>query len=286
MSLKLISSNKCFGGFQKVYQHESSELKCTMKFGVYLPEVAETGSKKLPVVYFLSGLTCTHENFIHKSGFQRYASENNLIVVNPDTSPRGVNIAGEDDSYDFGSGAGFYVDATVEPWSKHYRMFSYVTKELPQLVDSNFPVLLNSRGIFGHSMGGHGALICALKNPGFYKSVSAFAPISNPINCPWGQKILKGYFGEADQTLWRQHDSCELLEAYKGPKLDILVDQGAVDEFLASQLKPDHLLEAAKKCEHVSVNLRIQNGYDHSYYFVASFLGDHLKHHAKILHSA
>lgn len=193
-----------------------------MKFSVYLPPKALAG-EKLPVLYWLSGLTCTEENFMIKSGFQRYAAENNLIVVGPDTSPRGVQIEGQDDSWDFGSGAGFYVDATEEKWAKHYRMYSYVTKELPQIVEAELPVVPGSRSISGHSMGGHGALICSLKNPGVYKSVSAFAPISNPSECPWGVKAFTGYLG-SDKEAWKAWDATHLVQQYSGPPLELLID--------------------------------------------------------------
>ncbi|GFO26504.1 S-formylglutathione hydrolase [Plakobranchus ocellatus] len=278
----LVSSNKIFGGEQRVYSHESSEVGCTMKFGVFLPAEALAGTK-LPVVIWLSGLTCTEQNFITKAGAQRVAADLKLIIVNPDTSPRGLNIEGEDDSYDFGSGAGFYVDATTDKWKKNYRMYSYVTKEFINLINDNFPTIPNKKSIFGHSMGGHGALILALKNPGMFCSVSAFAPISNPIQCPWGKKCFGGYLGE-DQGAWKAYDATELVKSYDGPPLDILVDQGTADNFLSEkQLLPEHLIEACKS-NNVPCVLRMQEGYDHSYYFMASFMEDHLKHHAKHLH--
>ncbi|KAK3729931.1 hypothetical protein RRG08_051902 [Elysia crispata] len=280
--LTLVSSNKTFGGEQRVYSHESSEVGCTMKFGVFLPAEALAGTK-LPVVMWLSGLTCTEQNFISKAGAQRVAAELKLIIVNPDTSPRGLNIEGEDDSYDFGSGAGFYVDATTNKWKKNYRMYSYVTKEFLSLVHDNFPTIPDKQGVFGHSMGGHGALIMTLKNPGMFSSVSAFAPISHPMECPWGHKCFGGYLGE-DKDTWKAYDASVLVKTYDGPPLDILVDQGSADNFLKeNQLLPEKFIEACKE-SNVPCVLRMKEGYDHSYYFIASFMEDHLRHHAKHLH--
>lgn len=282
-ALKLLSNAKSFGGFQRVYEHQSEVLKCAMKFGVYLPPQAESG--KVPVLYWLSGLTCTEQNFISKAGAQRYASEHGLAIVAPDTSPRGCNIEGEDDSWDFGTGAGFYVDATEEKWKTNYNMYSYVTKELPALVSGNFPVIPEKRGISGHSMGGHGALICALKNPAMYKSVSAFAPICNPINCPWGQKAFSGYLGSNQET-WKSWDATELVKHYSGPPFSyILIDQGKEDGFLPEgQLLPGNFVEVCRE-QKLPVVLRMQEGYDHSYYFVSTFIGDHIKHHADVLNA-
>lgn len=231
-----VSSSKSFGGLQKVFSHESEELKCKMNFAVYVPPKALDG-EVCPVLYWLSGLTCTEQNFIVKCGYQRYAAENNLVVVAPDTSPRGVNIPGEDDDWDFGSGAGFYVNATQEPWKKHYRMFSYVTDELPALIESEFDfVEPGKRSISGHSMGGHGALICALKNPGFYVSASAFAPINNPSKVPWGQKAFKGYLGP-DEESWKDWDATCLAKGYSGPPISFLVDQvGLYFQFILKSL--------------------------------------------------
>lgn len=278
--LKEESVVKAFGGFQKVFSHESKEVKCSMKFAVYLPPQAE--STKCPVIYWLSGLTCTEQNFISKAGSQRLAAEHGIIVVAPDTSPRGCNIPGEDDGYDFGSGAGFYVDATEEKWKTNYRMYSYITEELPKLIADNFPADPARQSITGHSMGGHGALICALKNPGLYKSVSAFAPICNPMQCPWGQKAFKGYLGE-DQETWKEYDACELMKSYQGPPLEILIHQGKDDQFLkASQLLPDAMV-AACASNQMPVVLHMEEGYDHSYYFISTFLEDHFKHHAAVL---
>ena len=283
-ALKVLSSAKCFGGLQKVLEHESEVLKCTMKFSVFLP--SKCNSAKVPVLYWLSGLTCTEQNFTTKAGAQRYAEECGVVLVAPDTSPRGCNIEGEDDSWDFGSGAGFYVNATETKWKENYNMYNYVTRELPSLVNSNFPVLMDKVGIFGHSMGGHGALICSLKNPGQYKTVSAFAPICNPINCPWGQKAFSGYLGP-DKDTWGSWDACELVKTYKGPRFSsyVLIDQGKEDSFLTQkQLLPENFVEACRESG-MEVVLRMQEGYDHSYYFISSFIGDHIKHHANALNA-
>ena len=279
MAITTVSSNKCFGGVQSVCSHASRETGCMMRFGVFLPPQA--AARKVPVVYWLSGLTCTEENFIVKAGAQRVAAALGLAVIAPDTSPRGLKIAGEDEAYDFGSGAGFYVDATQTPWSRGYRMYSYVTKELPALVAATFAVDAERAGIFGHSMGGHGALTIALKNQGYYKSVSAFAPICSPMRCPWGEKALTGYLG-ADRAAWREYDATALIEdrGWSGPAL--LVDQGTSDQFLHSQLQPDLLAEACGLAG-VPHDLRMQEGYDHSYYFIASFVEDHLRFHARNL---
>lgn len=223
MAVQETSSVKCFGGFQKVFKHHSAELKCDMNFAVYVPPQA--ASEKVPVLYWLSGLTCTEQNFITKAGAQRTAADQGIMIVAPDTSPRSCGIDGEDDSYDFGTGAGFYIDATEEKWKTNYRMFSYVTKELPALIQSNFPVLADKQSVFGHSMGGHGALTCFFKNPGFYKSVSAFAPICNPVKCPWGEKAFSGYLGSNKES-WKEYDATELVKNYDGPIPDILIDQG------------------------------------------------------------
>lgn len=246
-----------------------------MTFGVYLPPQAESG--KCPVVYYLSGLTCTEQNFVTKGGAQKTASELGLILVAPDTSPRGANIEGEDDSWDFGTGAGFYVDATEEKWKSNYRMYSYVTKELPAIVEKSFPVLPGKSAITGHSMGGHGALICALKNPGMYQAVSGFAPICNPVNCPWGKKAFSGYLGTNIES-WKDYDACELSMKYKGPSLSILADQGTLDGFLdKGQLLPDKLIEATRNNSSLACTVRMQEGYDHSYFFIATFIDEHLR---------
>jgi S-formylglutathione hydrolase len=250
-----------------------------MRFGVFLPPQAE--AQRVPVLYWLSGLTCTEENFIVKAGAQRVAAELGLALVVPDTSPRGLKIPGESESYDFGLGAGFYVDATQAPWSRGYRMYSYVTKELPQLVAAEFSVDAARAGILGHSMGGHGALTVALKNQDYYKSVSAFAPISSPMRCPWGEKALTGYLG-SDRARWREYDATALIEerGWRGPAL--LVDQGRADPFLETQLKPGLLEEACRRAG-VPLTLRLQAGYDHSYFFIATFIEEHLRFHARNL---
>ncbi|XP_046853292.1 S-formylglutathione hydrolase-like isoform X2 [Xenia sp. Carnegie-2017] len=281
-SLTEVSSSKTFGGYQKVFNHKSKELACNMNFAIYIPPQASHG--KVPVLFWLSGLTCTEGNFITKAGCQRVASEQGVIVVAPDTSPRNCNIEGEDDSWDFGTGAGFYVDATEEKWKKHFRMYSYVTKELPALVSANFPVLEGHMSIFGHSMGGHGALIAFLKNPQLFKSVSAFAPICNPINCPWGQKAFKGYLGSNEDS-WKTYDASELIKNYEGPKPEILIDQGVADSFYHSkQLLPETFQESCKQADY-PLNIRMHKEYDHSYYFISTFVEDHVKHHMKFLKS-
>jgi len=277
---KEMSKNKMFGGFNKKFSHASACLSCEMKFSVFLPPGATEGAK-VPVVYYLSGLTCTDDNVIQKSNLQRQAAELGIAVVCPDTSPRGHNVEGEADSYDFGVGAGFYLDATVQKW-KHWRMYEYVTSELPAVLASNLPELdLSRSSIMGHSMGGHGAITIGLKNPTKYKSISAFSPICNPINVPWGKKVFGGYLGE-DESTWKEYDACELIKSFSGDKLPILVDQGTADNFLAEQLKPE-TLEAAAKAANYPVTIRMQEGYDHSYFFIATFMDDHLKFHAEHL---
>jgi len=279
--ITLISANKSFGGYQKVYSHKSKELSCEMKFAIYLPPQYSADSK-LPVIYWLSGLTCDESNFVQKAGAQRYAAEYGIIVVCPDTSPRNVNIAGEDESYDFGSGAGFYVDAITDPWRKHYKMFSYVTVELVEVIHVNFSPSTEKQSIFGHSMGGHGALICALRNPGMYKSVSAFAPISNPTQCPWGEKAFTGYLGE-DKESWKEWDATELVGKYKGPAMEIFIDQGSDDQFLKqNQLLPQNLVDACSKAG-IPCIYKEREQYDHSYFFIASFVSEHFAYHAKHL---
>lgn len=279
MSLEIVSSNKSAGGWHKRYRHHSAVLGCDMVFAVYLPPQAEQG-EELPVLYWLSGLTCTDENFMQKAGAHKLAAELGLIIVAPDTSPRGADVPDDPDkAWDFGLGAGFYLNAAQQPWARHYRMYDYVVQELPALIEANFPVS-DRRGISGHSMGGHGALICALRNPGRYHSLSAFAPISNPSNCPWGEKAFSRYLGD-ERSRWREWDACALL-AEATEKLPILIDQGDRDDFLESQLKPDALKAAAQAAGH-PLTLRLQPGYDHSYYFIASFIDDHLRHHAAAL---
>jgi S-formylglutathione hydrolase len=278
MTLTTLKQHRCFGGTQGVYRHDSSATRCAMEFAVYLPPQAERG--KVPVLYWLSGLTCTWANFTEKAGMQPQAAEHGLMVVAPDTSPRGTDFPGEHDTYDFGSGAGFYVDATEEPWARNYRMYSYVARELPALIEASFPVDRARQGIFGHSMGGHGALVCALKNPARYRSLSAFAPISAPMRCPWGEKALSGNLGD-DRETWRDYDAKELASTADW-STEVLIDQGTADDFLEEQLKP-HLLQAAFRSAGIPLTLRYQAGYDHSYYFMASFMADHVAHHARIL---
>ncbi|CAG2102752.1 unnamed protein product [Medioppia subpectinata] len=278
MSVSLVSSNVCFGGKQEVYSHESREVKCKMSFSVYIPPKATDGTK-VPVLYWLSGLTCTEQNFIIKSGFQRYASEEGVVVVGPDTSPRGLHIDGEEDDYDFGTGAGFYVDATQDKWKNNYRMFSYVTQELIPIIEQNFPVISGCQSICGHSMGGHGAIVCALKNPGLYKSVSAFSPIANPSKGKWGQKAFTGYLGN-DPKDWEEWDSTYLVQKYNGPPLNLLIDQGSDDTYLAEDLMGKNLVDSCALAN-VPVIYRLQEGYDHSFFFVSTFIGEHIRHHSK-----
>ncbi|MDH3978625.1 MAG: S-formylglutathione hydrolase [Gammaproteobacteria bacterium] len=276
--MEQIAKNKIHGGSHEVWTHESSACGCMMRFAVYLPPQAET--QKLPVLYWLSGLTCTDENFGTKSGAQRVAAELGLAIVMPDTSPRGLNLPGEDDSYDFGSGAGFYLNATEAPWASSYNMYDYVVDELPALVNEHFPVDAERVSISGHSMGGHGALTIALKNPDRFKSVSAFSPIVAPTQVPWGQKAFKGYLG-ADKAAWQQYDATELVGQQQFPGT-ILVDVGDADDFLEEQLTPE-LFSAACDEAGQQLQLRKQPGYDHSYFFIASFIEDHLRFHAEHL---
>jgi S-formylglutathione hydrolase len=277
-SLTLNAQHTCFGGQLSFYSHYSQACKLEMRFSVYLPPQAS--QTPLPVLYFLSGLTCTEENFMIKAGAQRLAADYGLILVAPDTSPRHAGIPGEEDSWDFGTGAGFYLDATVAPWSQHYQMYSYVVDELPEAIAANFPIQPKAQGIFGHSMGGHGALVCALRNSDRYRSVSAFAAIAAPMQCPWGQKAFTHYLGP-DQALWRAYDASELVltSDFNQP---ILIDQGTADPFLQQQLLPQVFEQACAKAGK-SLILRMQPGYDHSYYFISTFIADHMRHHAKAL---
>jgi S-formylglutathione hydrolase len=274
----MLKEQRCFGGVQGTYRHHSKVLGCSMQFAVFVPETFK--GERAPVLYFLSGLTCTPENFTTKAGAQQHASEHGIILVVPDTSPRGLELPGEHDSYDFGSGAGFYLDATVPPYSEHYRMHRYVTEELPALLGPSFPVDLERESIFGHSMGGHGALVLALRHPERYKSVSAFSPISAPSDCPWGQKAFSAYLGP-NREAWAEWDATRLLE-HSGYPRPILVDQGLQDEFLAEQLKPESLESAAARMG-ASVTVRRHPGYDHSYFFIQTFMGDHIRWHAEAL---
>ena len=272
--METVSANRSFAGTQGVYSHASAETGTEMTFAVYVPD-HEDGAK-LPVLWYLSGLTCTHANVMEKGEYRRAASELGLIIVAPDTSPRGEDVP-DDEAYDMGQGAGFYVDATEEPWAQHFRMRSYIEQELPELIAANFPADMNRQGIFGHSMGGHGALTIALRNPDRYKSVSAFAPIVSPLNCPWGEKALGGYIG-SDRAAWREYDACALIE--DGARVgNILVDQGTSDNFLEEQLKPQLLVEACEKAG-IKLSLNMRDGYDHSYYFISTYMADHLRWHA------
>ncbi|KTC80343.1 S-formylglutathione hydrolase [Legionella cherrii] len=280
MVIELIEEHYCFGGIQRVYAHQADSTHCTMRFGLFLPPQARKQS--VPLVYWLSGLTCTEQNFITKAGAQRIAAQLGLALVVPDTSPRGDNLPGAQESYDFGMGAGFYVDAKQSPWSKYYKMFTYVHEELPHLLQYHFPLDHQACGIFGHSMGGHGALILALTYPKQYRSVSAFAPICAPSQCPWGQKAFTGYLGD-DKEQWKEYDACELILAKGWPHQHILIDQGSQDPYLKEQLKPE-LFQAACLKAGVELKLRMHEDYDHSYYFITSFIEDHLMYHASILH--
>ncbi|KAK4987572.1 hypothetical protein LTR66_006306 [Elasticomyces elasticus] len=293
-----------FGGKLLKLAHKATSTSCEMKLNLYLPPQSSSSDKKIPVLFYLAGLTCTGDNGAEKGFLQHAASKKGIAVVYPDTSPRGLQIEGEDDAYDFGSGAGFYVDATKEPWTKGYKMYTYITEELPKALFESFKQLDGSRmSITGHSMGGHGALTIFLKNPGKYRSVSAFAPISNPINCPWGEKAFKGYFGEDQQQKWKEHDASELVKQWKGP-LDILIDvsqtnvylnsqltipshpaQGTGDNFYKQgQLLPENFVKAAKESgDDKKVELRMQPDYDHSYFFISTFADDHVEHAAKHL---
>ena len=274
MSLVTVEEHKSFGGLQGVYRHPANATACEMEFSVYVPPQVNAGA----VVYYLSGLTCSQENVTTKGGFQRYAAEHGLIVVCPDTSPRGAGYPGEDDDYDFGTGAGFYVDATVAPWSGMYRMYTYIVEEFPALIAKHFPVDTARAGLFGHSMGGHGALTLALRNPGMYRSVSAFAPIVAPTQCPWGEKALRGYLGD-DRVAWDAYDATELVKSGHTTGSMILIDQGTADPFLEAQLKTS-LFQQACDAAGQAVTVRLQDGYDHSYYLMSTFMGDHIRHHA------
>ena len=274
--IKQIGANVVFGGQQLRFRHTSLTLDCDMTFSIYLPPAATNGT--VPLLYWLSGLTCTDENFVQKAGAQRAAAEHGIAIVAPDTSPRGDGIPDDPDgAYDFGLGAGFYVDATEPPWAANYRMYTYVTEELPTIVAQEFPVATDRQGIFGHSMGGHGALTIAMRAPNRFASVSAFAPICAPSECPWGEKALSGYLG-ADRAAWRQHDACALLEDGAQPP-PMLVDVGDADEFLARELHPERLAHAAEAAG-ADLTLNMRPGYDHSYFFIASFIDAHIAFHA------
>ncbi len=273
--LKTLSEHACHGGVQGYYEHSSDVIGLPMRFGVFRPSQADAGP--VPVLYFLAGLTCNEETFATKAGVQRHAAEHGLMIVTPDTSPRGTGVPGADAAWDFGHGAGFYLDATEAPWHEHWRMGSYVSGELVRLVAQHFPADSERGGIFGHSMGGHGALTLALRNPGLYKSVSALAPIAAPMHCPWGVKAFTGYLGD-DRAAWARHDATELVAA--GARLPpLLIDQGLADKFLAEQLHPERF-EAAGAAAAQALTLRRHEGYDHGYYFISTFIADHIAHHA------
>ena len=280
-TIESLSEHGCFGGMQRFYQHASREISLPMRFSVYLPPQAQHA--KVPALIYLAGLTCTEETFMMKAGAQRVAAELGLALISPDTSPRGAGAEGETDSWDFGVGAGFYLDATVAPWSQHYRMESYITAELLPLLALELPVDVRRMGIFGHSMGGHGALTLALRHPGLFKSVSALAPICAPTQCPWGQNAFDGYLGE-DLSVWEAHDASALMSQCRTAPYPsgILIDQGLADKFLAHQLHP-HLFEAACAKAGQPLTLRRHAGYDHGYYFISTFVADHLAHHARVL---
>ena len=272
--METVAENRAFGGVQGVYSHASAETGTEMTFSVFVPP-HEPGAK-LPVLWYLSGLTCTHANVTEKGEFRAACAERGIILVAPDTSPRGEDVP-DDEAYDFGKGAGFYVDAVQAPWAENYRMRSYIESELPSLIEKNFPADMNRQGITGHSMGGHGALTIALRNPGRFASVSAFAPIVSPMNCPWGEKALSGYLGE-NRDAWREYDACALID--DGARLPgLLVDQGTADNFLKDELKTGLLALACKKAD-IPAQIRMQDGYDHSYYFISTFMADHIGWHA------
>ncbi|MDV6328971.1 S-formylglutathione hydrolase [Idiomarina sp. Sol25] len=276
--MKQVSETRCFGGRQLRFEHDSEVLNCAMKFSVFLPLRAEKA--KVPAVYFLSGLTCTDENFSTKAGAQRVATELGIALIVPDTSPRGDNVADDPDgAYDLGLGAGFYVNATQEPWKNHYQMYDYIVKELPELVEAELPIN-DKRAIAGHSMGGHGALVIGLRNSDRYSSISAFSPITNPTQCPWGEKAFSAYLGD-DREQWQQYDAVEIIKS-KGQALPIRVDQGLADGFLEEQMKPENLKEAIAEVEGGGT-VHLHDGYDHSYYFISSFIEAQLRFHAKYL---
>ena len=278
-ALEQIGTNQSFGGQQLRYKHQSAVLNCEMTFSIYLPPQAKNGP--VPVLYWLSGLTCNDENFVQKAGAQQHAAEHGIAIVCPDTSPRGEGVADDPEgAYDMGLGAGFYVDATQQPWVEHYQMYSYILEELPDLINSEFPVDTQRVSISGHSMGGHGALTIALKNPQRFKSVSAFAPICSPLNCPWGEKVLSNYLGD-DRQAWQQYDTVELIKQAT-QHLPVLVDQGEADNFLTEQLKPELLVRAARESDY-PMQIRMQPEYDHSYFFIATFIADHIAFHARAL---
>jgi len=277
VTIETVSENRSHGGTQGVYKHTSAETGTDMTFSVFVPPQAQ--DRACPVLWYLSGLTCTHANVTEKGEYRAACAQAGIIFVAPDTSPRGEGVA-DDDAYDMGQGAGFYVDATREPWTPHFRMRSYVERELPALIAEHFPVDMDRQGITGHSMGGHGALTIGLRNPATFRSISAFAPIVSPLNCPWGEKALSGYLGD-DRSAWREYDACALIE--DGARADaLLIDQGTGDQFLEEQLKPQLLADACKDAN-IPLTLNMRSGYDHSYYFISSFMADHVAWHARRL---
>ena len=278
IKIEQLGVSKSFGGWTKMFSHPSAICGGEMKFSVFLPPQAESGT--VPVLYWLSGLTCNHENFISKAGAQQYAAQAGIMLVAPDTSPRGAEVEGEDEAYDLGTGAGFYINATAEKWEKYYRMEDYIIHELPEIIRSNFPVVEGRESIFGHSMGGHGALTLALKNPGRFRSVSAFSPICAPSQCPWGEKAFTNYLGE-NREVWKKHDANELIQN-STLEIPLLIDQGADDPFLEKELNFELFRKTCEK-RNQKLTARLQTGYDHSYYFIATFMEDHLQHHAKAL---
>ena len=284
--LELLSEHVCFVGVQRFYRHDAQAIGLPMRFSVFIPASAAGTAGKSPALFYLAGLTCTEETFMIKGGAQRVAAEEGLILITPDTSPRGANIAGETDAWDFGAGAGFYVDATVAPWNTHYRMYSYIL-ELRALLERELPIDPQRTGIFGHSMGGHGALVLALRNPELFRSVSAFAPIAAPSQCPWGKKAFTGYLG-SDESSWQQYDASALMASMQGQAVPfpdgILIDQGLADKFLPDQLFPE-VFEAACRNAGQPLALRRHEGYDHGYYFISTFVEDHLRFHARNLRS-
>ena len=279
IKIEQFGAGKSFGGWTKMFSHPSESCGGEMKFSVFLPPQAESGN--VPVLYWLSGLTCNHENFITKAGAQLYAAQAGIMLVAPDTSPRDAGVEGEDETYDLGSGAGFYINASAEKWVKHYRMEDYIIHELPKFIRSNFPVMEGHESIFGHSMGGHGALTLALKHPGRFRSVSAFSPICAPSQCPWGEKAFTNYLGE-NREVWKKHDANELIQTAT-LEIPMLIDQGGDDPFLEKELNFELFLKTCEK-RNQKLTARLQNGYDHSYYFIATFMEDHIQHHAKALY--
>jgi S-formylglutathione hydrolase len=279
--LELVEEHACHGGVQRIYRHDSRVIGLPMRFSAFLPRRA--AHRRVPALFYLAGLTSTEETFPIKAGAQRFAEQHGIALISPDTSPRGAGVPGESASWDFGVGAGFYIDATEAPWSTHYRMYSYVVEELSETVMANLPIERGRLGIFGHSMGGHGALTIALRNPDRFRSVSAFAPIAAPTRCPWGEKAFAGYLG-ADRDAWKPYDASELVARPGAAKFvdGILIDQGLADPFLAEQLHP-HLFEAACLAAGQPLTLRRHLGYDHGYYFISTFIEDHIAHHARVL---